>query len=71
LPAAPAIFRYPPEAVGQLDRRRSSHKEPFAGDRESQLRAMSGNSGLNQTIRASSEMRTFDLASHCALRRRG
>ena len=34
--------RVPPETFGQLDRRRSSRNEPFAGDRESRLRAISG-----------------------------
>jgi hypothetical protein len=39
----PVTIGIPPEAVGRLDRRRSSRKEPFAGDRKSRLRANSGN----------------------------
>jgi hypothetical protein len=48
----PSLYaRNPPETADQLERRRSSRKEPFAGDRESRLGARTGSSALAERTR--------------------
>jgi hypothetical protein len=51
LPPALRGVSLPPETADQLDRRRSSRKEPFAGERENRLGAIYGNSAPAERIR--------------------